>query len=94
VLTGPNIYPDWSFPAGTEPRLDHDRFLLHAFQSFTSLPGVLHCTLWAANSVTKQTSNKLILFCYGRLCGPVVRVPAYRSRGRGSIPGAIRFSEK
>jgi hypothetical protein len=29
-----------------------------------------------------------------RLCGLVVRVPGYRSRGPGSIPGATRFSEK
>jgi hypothetical protein len=29
-----------------------------------------------------------------RLCGLVVRVPGYRCRGPGSIPGAIRFSEK
>jgi hypothetical protein len=29
-----------------------------------------------------------------RLCGLVVRVPGYRSRGPGSIFGAIRFSEK
>jgi hypothetical protein len=29
-----------------------------------------------------------------RLCGLVVRVPGYISRGRGSIPGATRFSEK
>jgi hypothetical protein len=29
-----------------------------------------------------------------RLCGLVVRAPAYRSRGPGSIPGASRFSEK
>jgi hypothetical protein len=28
------------------------------------------------------------------LCGLVVRVPGYRSRGPGSIPGATRFSEK
>jgi hypothetical protein len=28
-----------------------------------------------------------------RLCG-LVRVPGYRSRGQGSIPGATRFSEK
>jgi hypothetical protein len=28
------------------------------------------------------------------LCGVVVRVPGYRSRGQGSIPGATRFSEK
>jgi hypothetical protein len=30
----------------------------------------------------------------GRLCGVVDRVPGYRSRGRGLIPGATRFSEK
>jgi hypothetical protein len=29
-----------------------------------------------------------------RLCGPVVRVPGYRSGGPGSISGATRFSEK
>jgi hypothetical protein len=29
-----------------------------------------------------------------RLCGLVVRVPSYRSRGPGSISGASRFSEK
>jgi hypothetical protein len=29
-----------------------------------------------------------------RLCGLVVRVPGYISRGPGSIPGATRFSEK
>jgi hypothetical protein len=28
------------------------------------------------------------------LCGLLVRVPGYRSRGPGSIPGATRFSEK
>jgi hypothetical protein len=29
-----------------------------------------------------------------RLFGLVVRVPGYRSRDPGSIPGATRFSEK
>jgi hypothetical protein len=29
-----------------------------------------------------------------RLCGLVVRVPDYRTRGPGSIPGTIGFSEK
>jgi hypothetical protein len=29
-----------------------------------------------------------------RLCGLVVRVPGYRSRGPGSIPRSSRFSEK
>jgi hypothetical protein len=30
---------------------------------------------------------------YG-ICGLVVRVPCYRSRGPGSIPSTTRFSEK
>jgi hypothetical protein len=30
----------------------------------------------------------------GRLCGLVVRVLGYRSRGPGSIPGTTRFSEE
>jgi hypothetical protein len=29
-----------------------------------------------------------------RICGLVVTVPGYRSRGPGSISGATRFSEK
>jgi hypothetical protein len=29
-----------------------------------------------------------------RFCGLVVRVPGYRFRSPGSIPGATRFSEK
>jgi hypothetical protein len=29
-----------------------------------------------------------------RLCGLVVRVPGYKSRGPGSIPCSTRFSEK
>jgi hypothetical protein len=32
-----------------------------------------------------------LIYC---LCGLVVRVPGYRSRGPGLIPGTIRFSEK
>jgi hypothetical protein len=31
---------------------------------------------------------------FDRICGLVVRVLGYRSRGMGSIPGATRFSEK
>jgi hypothetical protein len=31
---------------------------------------------------------------WDRLCGLVVRVPGYRCRGPGFIPGATRFSEK
>jgi hypothetical protein len=29
-----------------------------------------------------------------RLCNLVVRVPSFRTRGPGSIPGATKFSEK
>jgi hypothetical protein len=29
-----------------------------------------------------------------RLCGLVVRVPGYKSRGPGLIPGSRRFNEK
>jgi hypothetical protein len=36
----------------------------------------------------------LFIFICDHLCGLVVRVPGYRSRGPGSIPGAVRFSEK
>jgi hypothetical protein len=31
---------------------------------------------------------------YDHLCGLVVRVSGYKSRGTGSIPGATRFPEK
>jgi hypothetical protein len=42
-----------------------------------------------------QTFVVLIYFIpYDRLCGLLVRVPGYRSRGPGSILGATTFSEK
>jgi hypothetical protein len=44
------------------------------------------------------TVDKFVTFkvstVYDHLCGLVVRVPGYRFRGPGSIPGATRFSEK
>jgi hypothetical protein len=49
-----------------------------------------------ANFIT-DLKDKLFLFPWvlnDRLCGLVVRVPGYSSRGPGSIPGATRFSEK
>jgi hypothetical protein len=36
----------------------------------------------------------LAMFAYPYLCGLVVRVPGYRSRGPGPIPGAAIFYEK
>jgi hypothetical protein len=39
-----------------------------------------------------EDAVRAIVTC--RLCGLVVRVTGYRSRGPGSIPGATSFSEK
>jgi hypothetical protein len=36
----------------------------------------------------------IFMCCTDRLCVLVIRVPGYRSRGPGSIPGVTRFSEK
>jgi hypothetical protein len=45
--------------------------------------------------VRSHTNYILNFMIYSdRLCGLLVRVPGYRYRGAGSIPGAIRFSEK
>jgi hypothetical protein len=38
--------------------------------------------------------NSECIFYNDRLCGLVVRVPGYRSRGPGSISGATRFTEE
>jgi hypothetical protein len=36
----------------------------------------------------------IIIIIIARICGLVVRVPGYRSRGPGLIPGTAKFSEK
>jgi hypothetical protein len=41
---------------------------------------------------TRELENVRLL--KDRLCGLVVRVLGYRSRGPGSIPGTTKFSEK
>jgi hypothetical protein len=54
------------------------------------------------SEVTKKENNYLFSFFYfikafhkwDRLCGLVVRIPGYRSRGPGSIPITTRFSEQ
>jgi hypothetical protein len=57
------------------------------FKIFTSfLPIFIHTnkqTPWRESAGGKYTDR-----------GLVVRVPGYRSRGPGSIPGTTRFSEK
>jgi hypothetical protein len=47
------------------------------------------CFQWGVNWIFKYYLER-----NDRLCGLVVRVPGYRSRGPYSIPGATRFSEK
>jgi hypothetical protein len=44
--------------------------------------------------ILKFEFNILNSIMFDRLCGLVVRVSGYRSRGPGSIPGPTRFSEK
>jgi hypothetical protein len=41
-----------------------------------------------------DTVKYISMIMYGRLCGLVVRVSGYRSRGPGLIPDATRYSEK
>jgi hypothetical protein len=44
---------------------------------------------------TQEVGCELNKLAWDRPCGLVVRVPGYRSRGPGSIPGTTRFfSEK
>jgi hypothetical protein len=47
-----------------------------------------------ADSRFKRFLWFLLLDVKDRLCGLVLRVPGYRSRGPGSIPDATIFSEK
>jgi hypothetical protein len=62
---------------------------LKQFHEFTgTVSGVQVLATPFLGSLKKYTFRITIL------CGLVFRVPGYRSRGPGSIPGAIRFSEK
>jgi hypothetical protein len=55
--------------------------------------------IWAALTTVKRDRKKVeiiytVVNRWDCLCGLVVGVPGYRSRGPGLIPGATRFSEK
>jgi hypothetical protein len=62
--------------------------------------------IWCLGNWKKKTENSVrwpisgyytdlfVCVCKDCLCGLVVRVPDYRSRGPGSIPDTTRFSEK
>jgi hypothetical protein len=57
---------------------------------FLDKPGADDC-----KTCSYRRYNYITLRCIlDRLCGLVVRVPGYRSRGPCSIPGATRFYEK
>jgi hypothetical protein len=63
--------------------------------------GIVLVYIYIINSSTNINGNCVKYWVYysekrelDRLCGLVVRVPGYRSRGQGSIPGATRFSDK
>jgi hypothetical protein len=47
-------------------------------------------------TATTNIYESFPLYCaiIDHLCGLVVRVPGYRPRGQGSIPGVTRFSKK
>jgi hypothetical protein len=60
---------------------------------FTSHKTSLQLTAGSKSNIVLKIAATLETTAY-RLCGPVVRVSGYRSRGPGSIPGANRISEK
>jgi hypothetical protein len=78
-----------------EPRA-HSNFLTEFEKQEPLMPHYALCT--SAGITTQQFSLSEIgstESCHNdRLCGLVVRVPGYRSRDPGSIPGTTRFSEK
>jgi hypothetical protein len=63
-----------------------DRVRIIAFWNMTP------CNLVWKNTISEEIGK--INIVRDRLCGLVVWVPGYRSRGQGSIPGATRFSDK
>jgi hypothetical protein len=66
----------------------HNQSQSYATQTF-SLPASL-----GAKHPSKTQHQIFITVTCDHLCGLVLRVPGYRSRGLDSISGTIRFSEK
>jgi hypothetical protein len=62
------------------------------------MPDILRLLLWHYDpSIILYVKNHINILLHpeiDRLCGLMARVPGYRSRDPGSIPGATRFSEK
>jgi hypothetical protein len=66
---------------------------------YTFIHSLLNVLVQIANKMGLQKEGKKIISqslitLYDRLCGLVVRVPGYRSRGPGWISGTTTFSEK
>jgi hypothetical protein len=61
-------------------------YIIKYFVNCCEKEGIIYSLIAEFIYVTQKKVN--------RLCGLVVRVPGYRSRGPGLIPSAIRFSEK
>jgi hypothetical protein len=59
------------------------------------MDNVQNCVSYINIPSSKTYRSYLYVGMFGdSLCGLAVRVPDYRSRGPGSIPGATKFSEK
>jgi hypothetical protein len=82
----------------------HTKILLGDFNAKVGREDIFKLTIWNESlheisnhngaRVVKFVTSKYLIFNSIMFCGLVVRVPGYRSRGPGSIPGATRFSDK
>jgi hypothetical protein len=68
------------------------RYFLRTIGTLLYCCADFHLSRVSANR--KSFINKAVLYKCDSIWGLVVRVPGYRSRDPGSIPGATRFSEK
>jgi hypothetical protein len=86
-------------------QLGHDHFLpnfSNVLFTIYVIPGrsVYHISWQCRKMMEKKVLTRLQKTPFSklcntdRLCGLVVRVPGYRSRGPVSIPGVTRFSQK
>jgi hypothetical protein len=64
------------------------------FITFHLVNSFISETLITNNNNNNNNSISFFHISTDRLYGLVVRVPGYRSRGPGSIPGSTRFSDK
>jgi hypothetical protein len=70
--------------------LTHRQFWLVSKQGITNILTRVYTLMYIRSSTVAYFIQMRTAY---RLCGLVVRVPGYRLRGPGSIPGATSFSE-